>query len=339
MNLYEHQASNRRRTWLVMIVFVGLVLFLGLGFDTASFSAQGVFIPIGTVAALLCGGSTAAYSYFNGDRAVLASSKAVDLDTAVADSPDRVELRQFQNVVDEMAIAAGLPRPRAYLVADPDANAFATGRDPQHASIAVTEGLLKVLNREQLQGVVAHEMSHIRNYDIRLMTLVAALIGAVALLSDWAARGWRYGAFRGRSGGSKSGGKKGGGAIVLVLLVVWVVAILVAPLVARVLATTVSRKREFLADATAAELTRNPGALADALEIIETQASPTIAIKQGSAHLCIADPLGRPINEKRGLWSDLFATHPPMHERIAALRGMAFQGSGIRDQGPWTEDP
>jgi heat shock protein HtpX len=326
VNLYEHQAANRRRTWLVMFVFVGLVLLLGLGFDTAAFSAEGVFIPIGTVAALLYGGGTATYSYFNGDRAVLASSKAVDLDTALADAPDRVELRQFQNIVDEMAIAAGLPRPKTFVVPDPDANAFATGRDPEHASIVVTEGLLKTLNREQLQGVVAHEMSHIRNYDIRLMTLVAALVGAVALLSDWAARGWRYGMFSGRGGSARSGSsKKEGGGLMLVMLVVWIVAILVAPLVARVLATTVSRKREFLADATAAELTRNPGALADALEVIEAQATPTIAIKQGSAHLCIADPLGRPINEKRGFWSDLFATHPPMRERIAALRQMAFQ--------------
>lgn len=326
MNLYEHQAANRRRTWLVMFVFVGLVLLLGLGFDTAAFSAEGVFIPIGTVAALLYGGGTATYSYFNGDRAVLASSKAVDLDTALADAPDRVELRQFQNVVDEMAIAAGLPRPKTFVVPDPDANAFATGRDQEHASIVVTEGLLKTLNREQLQGVVAHEMSHIRNYDIRLMTLVAALVGAVALLSDWAARGWRYGMFSGRGGSSRSGSsKKEGGGLMLVMLVVWIVAIVVAPLVARVLATTVSRKREFLADATAAELTRNPGALADALEVIDAQARPTIAIKQGSAHLCIADPLGRPINDKRGFWSDLFATHPPMRERIAALRQMAFQ--------------
>lgn len=116
------------------------------------------------------------------------------------------------------------------------------------------------------------------------------------------------------------------------MLVVWLVAIILAPLVARLLATTVSRKREFLADATAAELTRNPGALADALAIIEAQATPTIAVKQGSAHLCIADPLGRPINEKHGFWSDLFATHPPMHERIAALRQMSFQESGIRNQ-------
>jgi len=322
MNLYEQQAANRRRTWMVMTVFVGLVLFLGLGFDTAAFSAEGAFVPIGTTAALLCGGGTAAYSFFNGDRAVLASTRAVDLEDAIANAPDRVELRQFSNVIDEMAIASGLPRPKAYLVADPDANAFATGRDPAHASIAVTEGLLTALNREQLQGVVAHEMSHIRNYDIRLMTIVAALVGAVALLSDWAARGWRMGAGRGRS----RSGKKGGAAVlVLVVLVIWMVAVIAAPLVARLLAMMVSRKREFLADATAAELTRNPGALADALEVIEAQATPTLAVKRGSAHLCIADPLGRPINEKTGFWANLMATHPPMHERIAALRGMAYQ--------------
>ncbi len=133
MNLYEHQALNRRRTWIVMAVFVGFVLFLGLGFDTASFSAEGVFLPLGTTAALLYGGGTAAYSYFKGDRAVLASTKAVELEDAIAAAPGRVELLQYRNVVDEMAIASGLPRPKAYVVGDPDANAFATGRDPEHA--------------------------------------------------------------------------------------------------------------------------------------------------------------------------------------------------------------
>ncbi len=308
---------------MVMTAFVGLVLFLGFGFDAAAFSAEGVFLPIGTAAALLYGGGTAAYSFFNGDRAVLASAKAVELEDAIASAPDRVDLRQFRNVVDEMAIAAGLPRPKVYLVDDPDANAFATGRDPEHASIAVTEGLLKTLNREQLQGVVAHEMSHIRNYDIRLMTIVAALVGSVALLSDWAARGWRMGL--GGRGRSRGGKKEGAGLVVLVVLVIWVFAIVVAPIVARLLAMMVSRNREFLADASAAELTRNPGALADALEVIEARAMPTLAVKRGTAHLCIADPLGRPINEKTGFWANLMATHPPMHERIAALRGMAYQ--------------
>ncbi len=326
MNLYEQQARNRRRTWLVMAAFVGLVLLLGLGFDAATSTAQGTLVPVGTAAALLYSGGTAAYSYFNGDRAVIASTRAVSLESAMAARPDHLPYRQLANVVDEMAIAAGLPRPAVFVVADPDPNAFATGRDPEHASIAVTEGLLSLLTREQLQGVVAHEMSHIRNYDIRLMTIVAALIGAVALLADWAARGWRYGLFSGRGGSSRSGGRKdGGGVIAIVLVAVWLVAMILAPLVARLLAMMVSRQREFLADASGAELSRNPSALADALETIEARVEPTKAIHQGSAQLCIADPLGRPVNERHGRWADLLASHPPMHERVAALRAMAFQ--------------
>jgi heat shock protein HtpX len=330
MNLFEQQALNRRRTWIVMGLFVILVLLLGAGFDAAAFSSQGVALPIGTGVALLYGFSTSAYSYFRGDRAVLASTRAVPLADAINRAPDRLEYRQLENVVDEMTIASGLPRPKVFIVADKDPNAFATGRDPEHASIAVTEGLLSSLNREQLQGVVAHEMSHIRNYDIRLMTMVAALVGAVALLSDWAARGMRFGLFGGKSSGSSRGSSKkdGGGIVAVVVMAIWLLAIIVAPIVARILAMTVSRRREFLADATAAELTRNPSALADALERLEGHTAPTIAVNQGSAHLCIADPLGRPVNEKRGWWANLLATHPPMHERVEALRTMAYQRSG-----------
>lgn len=323
MNLYEQQARNRRRTWLVMAAFVLLVLVLGLGFDAAVVSAQGAIVPVGTVAALLYGGSTAAYSYFNGDRAVLASTRAVELGSAMAADPSRLPYRQLGNVVDEMAIAAGLPRPRVFVIADPDPNALATGRDPDHAAIAVTEGLLDVLDRAQLQGVIAHEMSHIRNYDIRLMTIVAALVGAVALIADWAARGWRYGLFSGR--GSRSARGRQGGALAILVLVVWLLTMILAPLVARLLAMMVSRQREFLADASAAELTRNPSALADALQVIEARVEPTKAIHLGSAQLCIADPLGRAVNRRHGRWANLFASHPPMHERVAALRKMAFQ--------------
>ena len=322
MNLYEQQEANRHRTWLVLAVFVGLVLLLGAGFDAASLSADGVFLPVGTLAALLVGGGTAAYGYFRGDQAVLGSTKAVSLAAAIAAAPNRLELRQYQNIVEEMAIAAGLPVPAAYVVADPDPNAFATGRDPSRASIAATEGLLRLLNREQLQGVIAHEMSHIRNNDIRLMTLVAALVGTVALLADWAARGLRLS--RGSRSSSRGGGKGKGGAILLVFMVLWVLAMVLAPLVARMLALFVSRTREFLADASATELTRNPGALADALERIEAQGTPTVSMKMGSAHLCIADPLGRPANERHGFWANLMATHPPMQERVARLRGMGY---------------
>lgn len=263
-----------------------------------------------------------------GDRAVLASATAITADEAYARAgadDERLRIRQFQNVVEEMSIAAGLPLPKTYIVPDADPNAFATGRDPEHASIAVTRGLLELLNREQLQGVVAHEMAHIRNYDIRLMTIVAALVGAIALISDLTMRGWRGGSRGGASSrGSSRGGKKGGDILILVLLAVWALAIVLAPLIARILATMVSRRREFLADATGAELTRNPVALAEALERIEAQAGATKAIKQGSARLCIADPLERKVTQKHGWLADLLATHPPMAERIDALRRMSY---------------
>lgn len=325
MNLLEQQAANRRRTVLIMAVFVGFFVFLGMGFDLFMLGADRPFVPIGAVVALGVGSVSALAGYFSGDRAVLASAGAVPLVTAgeTASGDRRFKLHQLQNVVDEMAIAAGLPRPKVFVVPDADPNAFATGRDPAHASVAVTEGLLDTLDRDELQGVVAHEMSHIRNFDIRLMTVIAALIGAVVLLSDWAGRSMRWGIPRG--GRRSRGSKGGGGAIMLVVLVIWLVAVILAPFIAQLLAFAVSRQREYLADASGAELTRNPGALAGALEKLEGHVAPTRAIKRGSAHLCITDPLGRKVDLKEGFWSDLFATHPPMARRIEALRKMAFQ--------------
>ena len=246
---------------------------------------------------------------------------------AGASDADKLKLRQLENVVDEMAIAAGLPRPRVWVVPDSDPNAFATGRGPERASIAVTRGLLDTLDREELQGVVAHELSHIRNLDIRVMTVVAALAGAIALLSDWARRGMIWGRGSRRRGSGEGGGESGGScALGIVFFVIWLAAIALAPLVAQMLAMMVSRRREFLADASGAELTRNPIGLAHALEKIEGAAAPTEAIKRGSAHLCIADPLGRRMNIREGFWSNLFASHPPMAARIAALKTMAFEG-------------
>jgi heat shock protein HtpX len=240
---------------------------------------------------------------------------------ADADGDERLKLKQLENVVDEMAIASGLPRPDVYVVPDMDPNAFATGRGPGSSSIAVTRGLLDVLNREELQGVVAHEMSHIRNLDVRLMTVVAAMVGTVALLADWARRmSWR--GTPGRRGGGRKG--SGGGPLLLVFLGVWLVAVIAAPLVSRALAMMVSRRREYLADASAAELTRNPLGLASALEKLDAAEAPTPTIHRGSAHLCIADPLGREVNLREGFWSDLFASHPPMRSRIEALRAMAL---------------
>lgn len=335
MNLFEQQKSNRRRTWMIMILFVGFLLVLGAGFDIFVLGQNGVPYPFGAFFALGVGGATAWSGYLHGDRAVLLSAGArpLDYEAAASDPQEQLKYKQLDNIVEEMAIASGLPKPAVYVVPDTDPNAFATGRDPQHASLAVTRGLLDMLNREQLQGVVGHEMSHIRNYDIRLMTVVAALVGAIVLIADWSARAMRTGFMTsGGGGGGRRGGKKGNAAVI-VLLVVWLLALIVAPFASRLLALAVSRRREYLADASSAELTRNPGALAEALEKIEFAAAPTISIKQGSAHLCIADPLGRAVTSREGYWADLFATHPPMVKRIKALREMAYQyksqGSGV----------
>jgi heat shock protein HtpX len=326
MNLYEQQSSNRRKTWLIMFAFVVFLLFLGFGFDAFYVGVAGGSVPIGTVAALGVGSVSAFASYYHGDRAVLAATSARPIEEAAAGAgdADKLKLRQLENIVDEMAIAAGLPRPRVYVVPDSDPNAFATGRGPEHSSIAVTRGLLDTLDREELQGVVAHELSHVKNLDIRVMTVVAALVGAIALLSDWARRGMMWGGGSRRRG--NDGGSGGSGVFGIVFFVIWLAAIVLAPFVAQMLAMMVSRRREFLADASGAELTRNPIGLAHALEKIEGAAAPTEAIKRGSAHLCIADPLGRRMNIKEGFWSDLFASHPPMAARIAALKAMAFEG-------------
>jgi heat shock protein HtpX len=229
----------------------------------------------------------------------------------------------LDNVIEEMSIAAGLPKPKVYVIPDSDPNAFATGRDPEHASVAVTRGLLDALTRDELQGVVAHELSHVRNLDIRLMTIIAAMVGTIALLSDWTTRGLHH-TSNGRSRSDRDDDK---GAAGVILFVVWVVAILIAPLVGQTLAMMVSRRREYLADASGAELTRNPLALASALEKIDRAHEPTPSVKRGSAHLCIADPLGRAVGLRQGWVPDLLASHPPMANRITALRQMAYQAS------------
>ncbi|HEV8211508.1 MAG TPA: M48 family metalloprotease [Vicinamibacterales bacterium] len=328
MNLYDQQQSNRRKTWLVMLAFVAFFLFLGIGFDSFYIGAGRGVVPIGSVIALGVGSVSAATSYFSGDRAVLLSTHAQPVEdlAAGAGADDTLKLRQLQNVVDEMSIASGLPRPKVYVVPDADPNAFATGRDPAHASLAVTRGLLDILDREELQGVVAHEMSHVRNLDVRVMTIVAALVGAVALLADWARRGMMWGGgFRRSRDRSSSDDERGGGLAGIIFFAVWLIAVLLAPLLAQLLAMMVSRGREYLADASGAELTRNPLGLARALEKIESAAAPTPTINRGTAHLCIADPLGRPMNLREGAWANLFASHPPMAARIAALKEMAFE--------------
>lgn len=297
---------------LVMVVFVGFLAFLGYGFD----SLMG-FFPVVTLVAVFAGGASALWSLREGAHSVLASCKARPV------PPDDPRYAQLRNVAEEMSIAAGVPPPALYLVDDPDPNAFAAGKDPQSATIAVTEGLIESLNRDELQAVVAHEMSHIRNYDIRLMTVVAALIGTVMLLSEFALRSMRMGGLKGKGGGSRR--SSGGGAFGLIILAVWLLSLILAPLVSRILAMAVSRQREFLADASAAELTRNPLALVSALEKIDRADEPTRSIKKGTAHLCIIDPLGNAVNEREGAIANLFATHPPIKKRVMLLKAMGFQ--------------
>ncbi|MBI5743595.1 MAG: M48 family metallopeptidase [Elusimicrobia bacterium] len=343
MDIFEQQAHNRRMTAGILALFVGLFLFLGLGFDffygsfnpvpavNLEYNADGYYesrrpgaaasIPFGTIIALLVGMGMAANSMVNGPSMVLRSCMA-----RRAVSADGKE-KQLLNIVAEMATASGLPAPAVYVVPDQDLNAFATGISPANSVIAVTQGLLDTLNREELQAVVAHEMSHIRNYDMRLMTVLAGLIGAVALLSDFAGRTFRYGGRSSSSGGSSSSGsrKGGGGAVVLIFFVVWIILMILAPLLSRMLAMAISRQREYLADASASELTRNPKGLIAALEKIRAAVMPTSAINNGVAHMCITDPRGSLIEEKMGLTADLLATHPPMEKRILALKAMAYQ--------------
>jgi heat shock protein HtpX len=325
-NLWDQQASNRRKSaWLV----AGFVLFfawVGFGGDFAFYlftrdlpteQYHHVIPWIGCLIVAVAGGMVY-YAWNNGPERVLWAAGAREVTT-----PRSLEEKQLVNVVEEMAISAMLPKPRIWIVPDNDPNAFATGIDSARAHIAVTEGLLQALNREELQGVVAHEFAHIRNLDVRLMTLLAAIVGAVALISDGLGRFFRHG---GRIGGGSrnGGGGKQGNPLALIILVLWVLTLIVAPIVTRLLAMAVSRKREYLADATGAELTRNPGALAAALEKLDAHNAPTRAITRGAAHLCIVDPMGSALNAREGGAADFFGSHPPISQRITRLQGMAY---------------
>jgi heat shock protein HtpX len=305
-NIFEQQQRNRRATIAIVALFVLFFCLLGYGFDLFYLGvdpfgivgeSSGFPFPLATVFALVFSGATAVWSWQSGAKAVLTSAGAYP-------APNEEKYQTLRNVVDEMTIASGLPKPQIYIIPDPDPNAFATGKDPEHSYIAVTEGLL----------------TNIRNYDIRLMMIVAALVGGILLISDGVGGIMRFGGRRG--GGRRS---KGGGPIMLVLLAIWILAIILAPIISQLLAMAVSRKREYLADASGAELTRNPLALANALEKIDSAAAPTTAIKKGSAHLCIADPLGKSVNVKEGFFAELFGTHPPIAKRITLLKNMAYQ--------------
>jgi heat shock protein HtpX len=328
-NLFAQQEANRRRSnWLVVgfIVFFAWVGFggdLGLGLLTADAppDAYHHVVPfIGLVTTVIAAG-ICWFAWRYGPERVLWATGAWEII-----EPATPEQKQLVNVVEEMAIASGLPKPRVWVVPDEDPNAFATGRDAQSASIAVTEGLLATLSRDELQGVIAHELAHVRNLDVRLMTLLAGMVGAIALMSDGMGRTLRVGGRTGsRLGGRSGGGKGGGNPLALVVLVLWLLTLIVAPVVSRILAMAVSRKREFLADATGAQLTRNPMALATALEKLSGATAATRSITRGAAHLCIVDPSPGLLSSREGFLADVLTSHPPIRQRIIRLEGMGYQ--------------
>ena len=329
-NLFAQQQANRRRsTWLVVgfIIFFAWVGFGGdLAFGLLTAAAEpGTYrhvVPFIGIFTTLAAAGICWYAWRYGPQRVLWATGAWEII-----EPATPEQKQLVNVVEEMAIASGLPRPRVWIVPDEDPNAFATGRDAQSASIAVTEGLLKALSRDELQGVVAHEMAHVRNLDVRLMTLLAGMVGAVALMSDGMGRMMRGGSRvgGGSSGRSSSDGKGGGNPLGLIVLALWLLTLIIAPIVSRVLAMSVSRKREFLADATGVQFTRNPMALASALEKLAAATGATRSITTGAAHLCIVDPSPGLLSSRQGFLADVIASHPPIRQRIIRLQGMGYQ--------------
>ncbi len=298
LNIYDAVAANRWRTVALVTVFTGLLVALG-------YVVGEVFAPGGGVAmvplALGFSGVSATASYFAGDKLVLAQSQAREL--APGAEP------QLRNIVETLSIGLGIAPPRIYLIDDTAPNAFATGRDPKHASIVVTRGLLDKLDRTELEGVIAHEMSHVVNRDIRVMLLVTVLVGTVALLSDWMLRSFAWG------GGGRRGRDRGGGGIILIIAIA--LAIL-TPIVATLIQLAVSRQREYLADASGALLTRYPPGLANALRKIAADTEALEVANKATASLYIANPLK---DAPRAL-DGLFDTHPPIAERIRRLEAM-----------------
>lgn len=298
MSVYEAASANRWRTVLLIAVFTALVAVL------AYFVGE-YFLPGGGVAALpfalaiSTGG--ALVSYFAGDKLILAQSKAREL------GPD--EEPQLRNVVEALALGLGIPPPKIYLIDDSAPNAFATGRDPKHASIAVTRGLLDKLDRTELEGVIAHELSHIGNRDILVMILVIVLVGTVALLADtmWRSFFWTQGGRRGRD--------RGGGSIIAIVAIALA---LLTPIIAMLIRFAVSRQREYLADASGALLTRYPPGLASALRKIAADKEPLEVANKATAALYIANPL----KDAPAFFDNLFDTHPPLQERIKRLEAM-----------------
>lgn len=298
--IYSQIGTNRTKTVVLMIiftVFITLIVYIftqALGYQSSS----GLFF-VGT--ALVISGIMNFVAYYNSDKMVMKMAGAQSVD--IKSHP------QLYKLVENLSIGSGLPMPKIYLISDEAPNAFATGRDPSHASIAVTTGLISVMSKTELEGVLAHELSHIGNYDTRLMTVVVILVGVIAMLADF------FGRFMFFGGGDHDRDSKNG-----IFLILGLVAALLAPIAAQLIQLAVSRKREYLADATGSLLTRYPDGLADALEKIAAYQKPVKGATPATAHLYIANPLGT--GHFKRSFANLFSTHPPVQDRIKILREM-----------------
>lgn len=310
--MYEQISKNKRLSYVLIVVMTAVMIVFGFAVGAAAFGGSVSGAVFGLILAVIIAVVMSLTSYYKGDKIALATSGARPV--------TREEQPQLLNVVEEMAIASGNPVPAVYIINDSAPNAFATGRKPEMSSIAVTQGLLDKMNRDELQGVIAHEMSHVRNYDILFATLVGVMVGAIALMADFFLRFTFFGGGR-RSGGDNSG------VFGLIMLVIALVMAILAPIAARMVQLAISRKREYLADASAVELTRNPEGLASALEKISGDEEVLEVANRATAHLYIAQPIKKFEKKSRGL----FDTHPPIQERIAILRAMASGEAGAAD--------
>jgi len=294
MNIYNQISSNKRKSVLLIGAF--LILLIAVGWGVSGYYGDPIFLYIAVVISF----TQAGVGYYYGDKIALATSKA----TAITGKENR-QTKQLFNLVHNLSITAGTPTPKVYLINDSAPNAFATGRDPKHASIAVTTGLVEKLEDEELQGVLAHELSHIKNYDIRVMSLVVVLVGIIAVVSDFFLRSMFWG--RRSDNENNSGG---------VMIIIALVLAILAPIASTLIQLAVSRKREFLADASGALLTRYPEGLASALQKISADKEPLEVANRGTAHLYISSPF------KKENISSWFSTHPPVDERVKRLREM-----------------
>jgi heat shock protein HtpX len=300
---YNQIAENKRKSFLLALTVV--LLFGALGFSigyAVSGDASGAVVAMAI--ALGIGSALAVGSYFGGDSVVLGVSGAKEVDPASAP--------QLMNVVQELALAANIPMPKVYIIDDTAPNAFATGRDPQHASVAITSGLLEKLDREELQGVIGHELSHVRNLDIRFALIVGVLVGSIALLADFFLRFTFWGGGR----RSRDDDRGGGGGLQAVFFVVAIVLSIIAPIIARFVQLAVNRQREYLADSSSVQLTRNPYGLERALAKISADPEVLEVANRATQHMYFTNPIKK--FEARA--SGLFSTHPPTLDRINRLR-------------------